>query len=129
MIEVTEKAIDVPKVLDSVRSKTAGGVVHFIGVVRNDDGIEGLSYESYPEMAVSEMKRIAEEAKRRWLVETVAVVHRVGWIPVGEEAVVVAVGSPHRAEAFEVCRFVIDRVKEAAPIWKSVVPPLKVRGG
>ena len=129
MIEVTEKAIDVPKVLDSVRSKTAGGVVHFIGVVRNDDGIEGLSYESYPEMAVSEMKRIAEEAKRRWPVETVAVVHRVGWIPVGEEAVVVAVGSPHRAEAFEVCRFVIDRVKEAAPIWKSVVPPLKVRGG
>ena len=129
MIEVTEKAIDVPKVLDSVRSKTAGGVVHFIGVVRNDDGIEGLSYESYPEMAVSEMKRIAEEAKRRWPVETVAVVHRVGWIPVGEEAVVVAVGSGHRAEAFEACRFVIDRVKEEAPIWKSVVPPLKVRGG
>jgi len=118
MIEITEKAIDVPKVLDSVRSKTAGGVVHFIGVVRNDEGIDGLTYESYPEMALSVMKRIAEEAKRRWPIETVSVVHRVGWIPVGEEAVVVAVGSGHRAEAFEACRFVIDRVKEEAPIWK-----------
>lgn len=118
MIEITEKAIDVPKVLDSVRSATAGGVVHFVGVVRNDDGIDGLTYEGYPEMALSVMKRIAEEATRRWPVETVAVVHRIGWVPVGEEAVVVAVGSGHRVEAFEACRFVIDTLKREAPIWK-----------
>ena len=118
MIEIVEKQIDVPKVLDSVRSETAGGVVHFLGTVRNDGGISGLFYEGYPEMAVAVLKRIADEAKRRWPVERVAVVHRVGWIPVGEEAVVVAVGSAHRAGAFEACRFVIDTLKKEAPIWK-----------
>ena len=64
MLEITERAIDIPGVLDSVRSKTAGGVVHFIGVVRDDEGIEGLSYESYPEMALSEMRRIVPSTVR-----------------------------------------------------------------
>lgn len=134
MIEITEKPIDVPAVLESVRSEASGGVVHFLGTIRNDGGISGLFYESHPEMAAAVLRKIADETRRRWPVEQVSIVHRVGWIPVGEEAVVVAVGSPHRAEAFEACRFVIDTLKKEAPIWKTdeggkAIPPLKVRGG
>jgi molybdopterin synthase catalytic subunit len=118
MIALTQERIDVAKVLDSVRSETAGGVVHFLGTIRNDGGIDGLQYDSYPVMAQKILESIASEARRRWPVEEVSVVHRVGWIPVGEEAVVVAVGSAHRAEAFEACRYVIDTLKRDAPIWK-----------
>lgn len=118
MIAITTKPIDVPQVLETVRSHTTGGVVHFLGTIRNDHGIDGLLYESYPEMAQKVLENIADEAKRRWSVENVSIVHRVGWIPVGEEAVVVAVGSAHRAEAFEACRYVIDTLKHEAPLWK-----------
>lgn len=118
MIEITTGAIDVSKVLDSVRSETSGGVVHFLGTIRNDEGIEGLLYESHAEMARNVLESIVAKAKKRWPIEAVSVVHRVGWIPVGEEAVVVAISSPHRAEAFEACRFVIDTLKSEAPIWK-----------
>lgn len=118
MIAITAEPIDVPQVLETVRSPTTGGVVHFLGTIRNDHGIEGLLYESYPEMALKVLESIAAEAKKRWPIETVSVVHRIGWIPVGEEAVVVAVSSPHRSEAFEACRYVIDTLKHEAPIWK-----------
>lgn len=118
MIAIVQERIDVPKVLDSVRSATSGGVVHFLGTIRNDGGIEGLLYDSYPDMARKVLESIAADARRRWPVENVSVVHRVGWIPVGEEAVVVAVASPHRADAFEACRYVIDALKSEAPIWK-----------
>lgn len=121
MIAIVHERIDVPQVLHSVRSETAGGVVHFLGTIRNDDGADqngGLFYESHAKMAESVLRKIADEAQRRWPLERVSVVHRIGWIPVGEEAVVVAVSSAHRAEAFEACRFLIDRIKEEAPIWK-----------
>jgi len=118
MIEITANRINVPEVLDFVRSHTSGGVVHFLGTIRNDNDIDGLLYECYPEMARKVLETIVAETKKRWSVEKVSVVHRVGWIPVGEEAVVVAVSSPHRAEAFEACRFVIDTLKHEAPIWK-----------
>jgi len=118
MIDIVSHPIDVPTILDSVRSQTSGGIIHFLGTIRNDGGIEGLLYESYPEMAKKVLEDIAAEAKKRWPVESVSVIHRVGWIPVGEEAVVVAVGSAHRAEAFDACRYVIDTIKHEAPIWK-----------
>jgi molybdopterin synthase catalytic subunit len=118
MIDVTEKPIDVPRVLASVETEKAGGVVHFLGTVRKEKGLTGLFYEGYPEMAVAVLRAIADEARRRWPVERVAVVHRVGWVGLGEPAVVVAVSSAHRAEAFEACRYVIDTLKREAPIWK-----------
>ncbi len=118
MIEVTEKSIDVPNVLKSVETEKAGGVVHFLGTVRREKDLTGLFYEGYPEMAGAVLKEIAAEARRRWPVERVSVVHRVGWVGVGEPAVVVAVSSRHRNEAFEACRYVIDTLKREAPIWK-----------
>lgn len=132
MIEMTEKPIDVSRVLASVETENAGGVVHFLGTIRRENGLEGLLYESYPEMALAVLKDLVARSKARWPVERAAIVHRIGWIPVGETAVVVAVSCPHRAEAFEACRYLIDTLKSEAPIWKSHIssqPPLTLRGG
>ena len=70
-------------------------------------------------MAVSEFEKIAEEARGRWEICRVAIVHRVGVVPLGEISVAIAVSAPHRAEALEACRFAIDRLKHVAPIWKK----------
>ena len=128
MIEIVDRAIDVPRVLNSVRSEAAGGVVHFLGTIRNDGGISGLFYESYPEMALKALKRIAEEAQKRSPVDRVSIVHRVGWIPVGEEAVVIAVPSAHREGAFAACRFIIEEIKKDLPVWKQERTGMERRG-
>lgn len=118
MIEITEKPIEVWKVLQSVVTERAGAVVHFIGTVRAEEGVTGLFYEGYEKMAVRLLQEIAEEACKRWPVEEISVVHRIGWLEAGEPSVVIAVSSAHRREAFAACQFVIDQIKEVAPIWK-----------
>lgn len=119
MIEITEKTIDVSAVLKHVSSTKAGGTVFFIGSVREEGDLQGLQYDVYPEMAKSEMQKLVEEARRQWPIESVAVVHRVGWVPLGEASVVIAVSSAHRKEAYAASRFLIDRIKEVVPIWKE----------
>lgn len=118
MIEVSEEPIDVAKVIESVRVQKAGAIAPFIGTVRREKGIEGLFYECYPDMALPILKEIARETKKRWPVEQISIVHRYGWVDVGEPSVVIAVSSGHRGEAFEACRFVIDQIKSEVPIWK-----------
>ena len=118
MIEITEKPIEVWKVLQSVVGDRAGALTHFIGTVRQERGLTGLFYECYGRMAVRLLKEIAEEARRQWPVESISIVHRTGWIEVGKPSVVIAVSSAHRKEAFAACQFVIDQIKEVAPIWK-----------
>ncbi len=118
MIGVTKEKILIKEVFGFVGSSKAGAVVPFFGVVRDDDGITGLHYECYPAMAEKILQSIANETKKRWSVQKVAIVHRYGWVPVGEASVVIAVSSAHRKEAFEACRFVIDTLKREAPIWK-----------
>ncbi|MDO8462629.1 MAG: molybdenum cofactor biosynthesis protein MoaE [Deltaproteobacteria bacterium] len=118
MIEVTEKPIEVEKVLQSVVTEKSGGFVHFIGSVRQEKGISGLDYECYPAMARSILVKIMNEAKQRWKVERMAIVHRYGWVAVGESSVVIAVAAEHRREAFAACEFVIEEIKKKAPIWK-----------
>ena len=81
--------------------------------------IDHLEYQAYPEMALREMERVAEEAQRRWPDARVAIGHRAGHLVIGEVAVVVAAAAPHRAEAFEACRFAIDTLKQTVPIWKK----------
>lgn len=119
MIAITGKSIDVGEVCRSVRSEGAGGVVHFIGTVRQDGGVKGLEYEAYVSMAQKKLEVLAEDAKKKWNLEKVSIVHRIGWVPLGEEAVIVAVSSPHRAEAFEACRVIMDTLKRDVPIWKK----------
>jgi molybdopterin synthase catalytic subunit len=99
-----------------------GGIVTFVGAVRDEARgrrIRHLEYEAYPGMAERELEKIAAEAARRWPGVRVAIAHRVGHLEVGELAVVVAAGAPHRAEAFAACRFAIDTLKETVPIWKK----------
>jgi molybdopterin synthase catalytic subunit len=97
-------------------------VVTFEGRVRNQTGgrrVRFLEYEAYESMAASELERIRDEALRRWPLRSVSIVHRLGRVEIDEPSVFIVVGAGHRAEAFEACRWVIDTLKNRAPIWKK----------
>jgi molybdopterin synthase catalytic subunit len=100
----------------------AGGVVTFAGVVRDNargKRVRSLEYDAYPEMAEREMRAIAGEVAQRWPESTLAMVHRVGPLAIGEVSVVIVAACPHRAEAFAACRYAIDELKSRVPIWKK----------
>src|SRR5262245_43040451 len=122
MILLTHNPIDYHTLTEGVRRPGCGGVVLFLGTVRDlTDGkvTVALDYESYPGMAEKKLADIEAELRARWPVGAVALVHRLGRLEVGEVSVAVAVSCPHRAEAFEACRYAIDRLKEVVPIWKK----------
>ena len=122
MFEIVTHAIDLQPLLTTVADPTAGAIVTFLGTTRNhNDGREvtRLEYEAYPEMAVSELRKIGAAAKSRWPIHAIAIVHRIGVVPVGEASVAIAVSSAHRVAAFEACHFAIDRLKQVVPIWKK----------
>jgi len=121
MFALREGPLDPEEVRRAVLDPAFGAVLVFVGVTR--DRFEGrevtrLSYEAYPEMAVATMSRIGAEISERWG-GRVAIVHRLGEVPVGEASVIIAVGAPHRAECYEASRYAIDALKERAPIWKK----------
>ena len=121
MIEITEAPIDHAALTERVRSNQAGAVCTFLGTVRELTGGRQtvlLEYEAYPEMAAKKLAELEDQARARWPILDVAIVHRVGRLDLGEISVVVAVSCPHRNEAFEACRWVIDTLKEVVPIWK-----------
>ncbi len=121
MIEITQATIDHSAVTERIRSTGAGAVCTFLGTVREMTGSRrtvALSYEAYPEMALKKLAELESEARRRWPVIDLALVHRIGEPELGEVSVVVAVSCPHRHEAFEACRWLIDTLKEVVPIWK-----------
>lgn len=114
--------IDPAAMIDEVADDSAGGVVIFIGTVRNvNEGkrVNSLTYEVYRGMAERSMAEIESEVKKRWPVRKIRMVHRQGKLSVGEVSVVVAVSCEHRADAFEACRYAIDRIKEKLPLWKQ----------
>jgi len=99
-----------------------GALCLFVGVVRNENAgraVLHLEYEAFEEMALGLMQEIEADALRRWPVTRVGIVHRLGRMEIGEASVAVAVASPHRAEAFEACRYAIDTLKSTVPIWKK----------
>ncbi len=119
-----EAPLDVGAIVARVAGPGMGGVVSFVGTVRDHArgrSIRHLEYESYAGMAEREMEKIAAEAERRWPGARVAIAHRSGRLEIGELAVVVVAAAPHRAEAFAACRFAIDTLKETVPIWKKEV--------
>lgn len=121
---VTSEPLAVDAVTEAVRHDEDGGVVTFVGVVRNQNRgkpVLHLEYEAYREMAIGEMRKIGEEIEARWGLRHLAIVHREGRMEVGEASVVIAVAAPHRDVAFEACRFAIDRLKETVPVWKKEV--------
>jgi len=118
---VTEQPIDAARLLADGVSPEDGAALLFWGVVRNEnDGrpVAHLEYHAYAEMAEREMQRIAEEAVSRFGVSDVRVVHRVGLLAIGEASVAISVASPHRAEAYDASRYVIEELKKRVPVWK-----------
>ncbi len=122
MIKLTTQPIDYQTVTESVRSNDAGAVVLFLGTVREFTGdaqTSSLEYEVYPQMAVQAMEQLDREARERWTLVNVSIVHRTGPLDLGEIAVAVAVSSAHRAAAFEAGQWLLDTLKQRVPIWKK----------
>ncbi len=119
---LSDRPLDVGEVVARVSGPGIGGIVTFVGTVRDHargQSIRHLEYEAYPGMAEREMDKIAEQAADRWPGTRVAIAHRTGHLEIGDIAVVVVAAAPHRGEAFEACRFAIDTLKETVPIWKK----------
>ena len=122
MIEIVTSPIDPKQVVEAVSSPAAGAVVTFDGTIRNHargKPVTHLFYEAYAPMALKELKKIQREAMRRWPLQKMALVHRLGRMEIGESSVFIAVSAAHRADAFEACRFAIDTLKTNVPIWKK----------
>jgi len=122
MIAIVKKKIHVEDIVQSVQIPEAGGIDIFIGTTRNHTNAKrviSLEYEAYEPMALKMMNEIAEEARSQWDIHRIAMVHRVGSVSIGEASVAIAVSASHRKEAFEACRFAIDRLKAVVPIWKK----------
>jgi molybdopterin synthase catalytic subunit len=122
LFAIDDAPIDAGRLLAAVGDPAAGASVLFLGTTRNENAgrrVTRLEYEAFATMAVREMRRLARQAGRRWPLRRVAIVHRVGVVPVGEASVGIAVSAGHRAEAFEACHWLIDRLKELVPIWKK----------
>jgi MoaE-MoaD fusion protein len=121
-VSIGRKAVDVPALERAVADPAAGAIVTFTGTTRRDNAgrqVIRLEYEAYEPMALAEMRKLARQAGERWNIVRIAIQHRVGTVEIGETSVAIAVSAPHRAEAFEACRFAIDRLKEVVPIWKK----------
>jgi molybdopterin synthase catalytic subunit len=123
LAELRDEPLSVDEVLSAVADPAAGGVALFVGTVREQDHdrpVDRLGYSAHPS-AAAELRRVAEKVAAGHGATAVAAVHRVGDLAVGELAVVVAVSCPHRAEAFDACRALIDELKLTVPIWKHQV--------
>ncbi len=122
MIHIVQDQIDREAVARLVSSPEAGALVTFEGTIRNHargKKVTHLYYEAYSEMAQRALEKIRSESMRRWPIEAMAIVHRLGRMEIGESSVCIAVSSTHRADAFEACRFAIDSLKTKVPIWKK----------
>ena len=120
LIAIRDTPLSVDEVHHAVMADEAGGIALFAGAVRDHDQgqpVTALSYEAHPS-AEAELRRVANEVAAKFPVLGVAAVHRVGDLNIGDLAVVVAVSCPHRGEAFEACRMLIDELKATVPIWK-----------
>src|SRR5262245_22134020 len=122
MIRLQQEIIDYHSLTERVRMPQCGGVCLFLGTVR--EMTEGkrtlaLDYEAYPGMTEKMLLQMEAETRQRWPVGDIALVHRLGHMDLGEISVAVAVSCPHRGQAFEACRYAIDRLKEIVPIWKK----------
>src|SRR5882672_12047796 len=124
MFRVTNQPIDLNELVRFVTDPEAGAIATFIGTTRNNNEgrkVIGLDYEAYPEMAEKELTRLGEEARRKWQICRIAIVHRVGPVQLTEPSVMIAVSAAHREAAFAACRFAIEEIKKTVPIWKKEV--------
>lgn len=121
---ITTEPISLMDFLISQPDESCGAVASFVGIVRDHHAghkVKKLYYDRYPSMADQEIGLIVDQVKKEHGVNEIKVLHRIGWLEVGEAAVVIAVTATHRSEAFSACKAVIDQIKERVPIWKKEV--------
>ncbi len=121
-VEVTEAPLNLQALYAFTRSPSCGAVDVFIGTVRNEfqgRAVQALEYHGYAEMAEEVLEQIVQRTFRQWEVERIAVQHRLGLLQLTEASVIIVVASPHRAAAFEACRYIIEEIKKDLPVWKK----------
>lgn len=121
-VRVQTADFDVGAESRALQAETVGGIALFVGTVRglsSDDGVTAMTLEHFPGMTESELERIETEARQRWPLEDVTIIHRVGRLLPGEQIVMVAVSSAHRQAAFDAAQFIMDFLKTDAPFWKA----------
>ncbi|WP_147535042.1 molybdenum cofactor biosynthesis protein MoaE [Bacillus marasmi] len=119
---ISKEPIDIQSIIDKVVQRDAGAITTFIGTVRElTKGKKTLYliYDAYESMAVKKLEQIGAEINERWPGAQVAITHRVGRLEITDIAVVIAVSTPHRADAYDANRYAIERIKEIVPIWKK----------
>lgn len=124
MYLITEQPLSTAEVEAAVAHPGAGAILTFSGVVRSNNlgkNVNYLVYEAYPPMAEKVMAQIGDEIEAQWPGARVAMVHRIGRLEIGEASVVIAVSTPHRADAFVACKYAIDTLKKIVPVWKKEV--------
>jgi molybdopterin synthase catalytic subunit len=121
-IEIHTELLNIQSCIDWIMSPESGGIDVFIGTVRNatkGKTVLKLEFEAYNQMAINEMRKIAQQASDKWPVQKVLIHHRTGTLQVGEVPVLIAVSAAHRDAAFDACRYIIDTLKQTVPIWKK----------
>lgn len=124
MIEITRQDFSVEQALSRLRNREMGCIVTFVGVVRGESKgrkVQRMEIQVYEEMARRQLEAIRGEAMRRFGVEEIDIIHRVGSLEVSDNIVLIAVGAAHRPEAFDACRYVLENLKRRVPIWKKEV--------
>jgi molybdopterin synthase catalytic subunit len=124
MFLITDQPLSAAEVEAAVAHSGAGAIVTFSGVVRSNNlgkNVHYLVYEAYPPMAEKVMAQIGDEIAVQWPGARVAMAHRIGRLEIGEASVVIAVSTPHRADAFVACKYAIDTLKKIVPVWKKEV--------
>ncbi|MGN6626723.1 MAG: molybdenum cofactor biosynthesis protein MoaE [Tepidisphaeraceae bacterium] len=125
-IDLSPDALDTAAAIRFAQVPQAGGIDVFLGTTRAEHRADGVSlaaldYEAYVELARKQLQDLVAAARNRWPIERCVLLHRVGRVPLAEPSVVIVVATPHRAESFEACRWLIDSLKSVAAIWKQEV--------
>lgn len=124
IIEVTDKPLHAPALVERLKQPRHGAVLTFCGVVRGESEgrpVLALEYEAYREMAEQKLREVAQEIQARWKLEDIALCHRLGHLGVGEVALVIVIAAPHSKEAFAACQYALEQLKRVVPIWKKEI--------
>ncbi|CAN5364802.1 molybdenum cofactor biosynthesis protein MoaE [soil metagenome] len=125
-IEILPTPLNVNRAIEFVSAPEAGGIDVFLGTTRSESAGDGrtlvaLDYEAYQEMAMQQLSELSRIARQKFPIVKLAILHRVGQVAIAEASVVIAVSCPHRGQAFDACRFLIDELKAQVTIWKKEV--------
>jgi molybdopterin synthase catalytic subunit len=124
MVAITQSELDIKLITEEVYNDQSGAVSVFVGNVRNATNgrnVLRLEFETYEKMALLEMRKIVDKAKEKWPITAASIVHRIGNLAIGDTAVIIAVATPHRADSFAACQYMIDTLKQTVPIWKKEI--------